>query len=146
MSGIIASLPSEFEVDTSQYAVCGFSAGAALTEGWGSEAICYGKYGLPKPSCVMLIYGAGITLGRDGAEELTAEYPPAFAIAGELDAICRDTMPAFKQRAEEAGIELFYKVYPDADHAFGHADGTGAEGWTEEAIRFWSRVSGKELS
>lgn len=130
----------EFEIDTSNYAIGGYSAGAALTEGWGVKEIGYEKYGLPKPTCVMLIYGAGLSIGG-GVGELTADYPPTFTIVGDQDNIAFASMPAFKEKAESLGIELFYKIYPDVGHGFGRASGTSAEGWIQEAIAFWESVS-----
>ncbi|MDL2327242.1 alpha/beta hydrolase, partial [Ruminococcaceae bacterium OttesenSCG-928-A11] len=46
----------QLNVDTKDYAVFGFSAGGHLAASYGTSTLGYGKYGLPKPGCLVLGY------------------------------------------------------------------------------------------
>jgi acetyl esterase/lipase len=41
------------------------------------------------------------------------------------------------ENLRNAGIEVEYRKYKNAGHAFGLGVGTDAEGWIEFAIQFW---------
>lgn len=69
-----------------------------------------------------------------------ADEPPTFAVVGERDGISPPS--AMKRRVSalrRAGTEVEYREYPGVGHGFGLGIGTSAEGWVEEAIRFWER-------
>ena len=100
----------EFQLETLEYVVCGFSAGANLTSLWGTERQGYRKYGVVKPKALFPIYpvvsleiekkkpiqGNGqedflaIMLGEGYTEEVldsydipkifTTEYPPCYIV------------------------------------------------------------------
>jgi len=39
-----------------------------------------------------------------------------------------------------AGVIVEHHQYPALGHGFGLGTGTGAEGWIDEALRFWERA------
>lgn len=40
---------------------------------------------------------------------------------------------------EELGIDTEFHLYPGLRHGFGLGVGTEAEGWIDDAVRFWDR-------
>jgi len=125
-------------------------------------------YDLPKPNCLVLTYPV-ITLhkelthmgtrnnllGEKAGEEresfasidehVTADYPRTFLWCGDAD---RTVPPENSKRMDEAlrvaGIGHEFHVYPGVKHGVGLAEGTSAEGWIEQAVRFWMNRTGEE--
>ena len=152
----------EFDVDTEDYAVVGFSAGGHLAASFGTESLGYRAYDLPRPGMMILAYPV-ITMGKYahkgsrlrliGKENLANEevrdrfsiekkvtetYPRTYLWQCEAD----NTVPIENTRMmEEAlrshGVPCRYHVYPGNAHGWGLATGKGAEGWLEEAVMFW---------
>jgi acetyl esterase/lipase len=120
-------------VDTRGYSLWGSSAGARMAASIGSHGLVrFGGEERPKPSVVVMAY----TAHSDHA----AGEPPTFAVVGERDGI--SPPPAMEGRVSalrRAGTEVGYREYPGVGHGFGLGIGTSAEGWIEEAIRFWER-------
>lgn len=116
------------------YSLWGFSAGARMAAAIGTHGTArYGAPPLPKPAAVVLAY--------TGLQETGADEPPAFVIAGGRDRIAP---PEVMRRRVEAlrrlGVPVEFRVYPGAGHGFGAGEGTCAEGWIDDAIRFWQRM------
>jgi predicted esterase len=92
----------------------------------------FGGASLPKPSAVVMAY--------TGHSDVSDEEPPTFAVVGALDGIAP---PRVMERRIDAlrrmGTEVGYRVFERVGHGFGPGLGTTAEGWIEEAIRFWQR-------
>ena len=134
----------EFEIDTTNYAMAGFSAGSSLAQGWGTKGTGYDQFDIPKPTCMMLIYGAGLSLGDSSSNktDITEDFPATFTVAceGDMPRIL-EGMQNFKEKAAQLGIECFCEVYPNGAHGFGRGTNTGAEGWPENAMKFWESLT-----
>ncbi|MGX1744282.1 alpha/beta hydrolase [Bosea sp. NPDC055353] len=120
-------------VDTRDYSLWGSSAGARMAASIGSHGVvAYGGPDLPKPATVVMAY----TAHSDHA----ASEPATFAFVGDRDGIAPPI--AMRRRVEalrRIGTEVDYREYPDVGHGFGLGIGTRAEGWIDDAIRFWTR-------
>jgi acetyl esterase/lipase len=115
------------------YSLWGSSAGARMAASIGSHGVArFGGAELPKPSAVVMAYTAH--------SDLSSDEPPTFVVVGEGDGI---SPPSAMERRVSAlrrsGAEVEYRKFPGVGHGFGLGVGTSAEGWIDEAIRFWSR-------
>jgi len=123
----------ELQVDTSDYSVWGGSAGgrmAAWLGSYGTESFGEKKY--PRPSAVIMQY--------TGLREVTGNEPPTYNCVGDLDGIAsyrtmEERINKIKQNGTDAEIEIFEGL----PHGFGLGEGTKAEGWINNAIKFWER-------
>jgi acetyl esterase/lipase len=120
-------------VTTAGYSLWGSSAGARMAASIGSNGT--GRFGgseLPKPSAVVLLY--------TGHSNVASTEPPTFVAVGDGDGIAP---PAVMERRVAAlrkiGTEVEYRKYRGVGHGFGLGTGTTAEGWIEDAFRFWTR-------
>jgi acetyl esterase/lipase len=120
-------------VSTKDYSVWGSSAGARMAAQIGSYGPAgYGDYNLPRPTVVVMAY--------TGHSSFTRNDPPTFVVQGENDGIVN--VPTVDRRVyamRNAGIEVEYHKYRNVSHGFGLGIGTGAEGWTENAVKFWEK-------
>jgi acetyl esterase/lipase len=115
------------------YSLWGSSAGARIAASIGSHGVArFGGGELPKPSAVVMAYTAHA--------DLSSDEPPTFVVVGERDGI---SPPSAMERRVSAlrssGTKVEYRVFPGVGHGFGLGIGTSAEGWIDEAIRFWKR-------
>jgi acetyl esterase/lipase len=120
-------------VSTRGYSLWGSSAGARMAASIGSHGVArFGGVDVPKPSAVVMAYTAH--------SDLSASEPPTFVVVGDQDGI---SPPSAMERRVEAlrslGAPVEYRKYPGVGHGFGLGIGTSAEGWIDEAIRFWRR-------
>ena len=120
-------------VRTRGYSLWGSSAGARMAASIGSHGVArFGGAELPKPSAVVMAY----TAHSDHAYD----EPATFVVVGERDGV---SPPSAMERRVSAlrssGAEVEYRTFPGVGHGFGLGIGTSAEGWIEEAIRFWIR-------
>lgn len=124
----------ELGVCPEDYSVGGESAGARIT----SNA-CYGEGGTERsdglihPAAAILLYTI-----FPGHPDFTPDDPPAFFVIGGRDQLIEQGQ--FVRRYEEmkaVGIPVELHVYPTAPHGFAMGYGTEAEGWFDDAIRFW---------
>lgn len=151
----------QFQADLSDYAVMGFSAGGHLAASFGTEALGWRHYGLPRPSTMILCYpvitmgpwseptSRSCLLGRhlDGPdfvrlysveEQVTSAYPSTYLWQCTEDAVVPIQNSRFLDRRLTAlSIPHLYETYPGPDHGTGLADGTAAQGWLERAVAFW---------
>jgi acetyl esterase/lipase len=123
----------ELGVSTRGYSLWGSSAGARMAASIGSHGVArFGGVDVPKPSAVVMAYTAH--------SDLSASEPPTFVVVGDQDGI---SPPSAMERRVEAlrslGAPVEYRKYPGVGHGFGPGVGTNAEGWIDEAIRFWRR-------
>lgn len=121
------------EVATGGYSLWGSSAGARMAAAIGSHgAARFGGDALPRPATIVMAY--------TGHADTSAAEPPTYVVVGELDGI---SPPAAMQRRlralERAGVPVAYREVPGIGHGFGLGTGTAAEGWVDEAVRFWER-------
>jgi acetyl esterase/lipase len=87
---------------------------------------------LPKPSCVVLLY-----TGHSG---VGPAEPPTFVAVGDEDGIApAATMERRVSALRKLGTNVDYRKYRGVAHGFGLGTGTTAEGWIEDAMRFWAR-------
>jgi acetyl esterase/lipase len=38
-----------------------------------------------------------------------------------------------------SGVEVDFRIFPGVGHGFGLGTGTSAQGWLDEAVRFWEK-------
>lgn len=123
----------ELGVTTIGYSLWGSSAGARMAASIGSHGTArFGGATLPRPSVVVLLY--------TGYSDLSLTDPPTFVAVGEGDRIAP---PAAMERRvaalRKAGTTAEYHRYPGVGHGFGLGVGTSAEGWVNDALRFWAQ-------
>lgn len=121
------------QVGTQGYALWGSSAGARMAAAIGSHGTAaFGGQSLPKPSVVVMAY--------TGHSETTNVEPPTFVIVGERDGIARPAaMEARIAALRRVGTPVEYHKYPGLGHGFGTGQGTPAQGWIDQAVRFWEK-------
>jgi acetyl esterase/lipase len=122
-----------FGISTRDYSIWGSSAGARMVARIGTEGVAaYGGADLPKPSAIIMAYTGHPAFSKDD--------PATFVIISEDDTIVR--VPVVDERVENlknAGVDVEYHKYKHSGHGFGLGPGTDAEGWVENAIRFWEK-------
>jgi acetyl esterase/lipase len=119
------------QVRTEGYSLWGSSAGARMAAAVGSHgAARFGGEPLPRPAAVVMAY--------TGHADTSGTEPPTFVVVGENDTI---SPPAAMERRlealERAGVPVAYRKVPGLGHGFGLGNGTAAQGWVDEAVRFW---------
>ncbi len=122
-----------FGVSTDGYSLWGSSAGARMAAAIGSHGVArFGGDDLPKPSAVVMAY--------TGHSDHSSDEPPTFVVVGEHDGIAPPSAMERRIAAlRQAGTEVEYHKYRNLGHGFGLGTGTSAEGWIDDAIRFWER-------
>lgn len=124
-------------VSTSDYSLWGGSAGARMAAWLGSYGpVAFGGDDLPCPSAVIMQY--------TGHTDYTPYDPPTFACVGDRDGIA--SWRTMKRRLEilsSYGIPTEFHHYPGLSHGFGLGTGTVAEGWINQAIKFWEAQMGE---
>ena len=117
------------EVDPEGFSLWGGSAGArmAATLGNGDYAA---RYGVPQASAVIMQYTGYTYTSKSDA--------PTYACVGTSDGIasCR-TMQNRLKTLDSYGIPTEFHSYEGLPHGFGLGTGTVAEGWINDAVRFW---------
>lgn len=158
--GHILRKKDRWHLDMEGYSLWGSSAGGHLASSFGTDAMGYGNYGLPKPGAIILSYpvitmyekahqgsrryllgdrpSAGMLERASVEKQITPDYPPVFLWHGLGD---RDVDPGNSQLLAEAlaekGISHQYITFPGVDHGVGIGEGLACEGWFEKAVRFW---------
>jgi acetyl esterase/lipase len=124
-------------VSSENYSLWGSSAGARMAAAIGSHGVAaFGGDDLPKPSAVVMAY--------TGHSDYSPEEPPTFVVVGEQDGIAPPS--AMERRIatlRQAGTAVEYHKYRNLGHGFGLGTGTSAEGWIDDAIRFWGKFTKK---
>jgi predicted esterase len=120
-------------VTVANYSLWGSSAGARMAASIGTHGTAlYGGDVLPKPSAVVMAYTAH--------SEMSSTEPATFAVAGEQDGIAPPYVMERRISAlRRAGTPVEFHRFKNLGHGFGLGAGTSAEGWIENAIRFWER-------
>jgi acetyl esterase/lipase len=103
----------------------------------GSHGVArFGGDDLPKPSAVVMAY--------TGHADHASQEPPTFVVVGEQDSIAPPSAMERRIAAlRRAGTEVEYHKYKNLGHGFGLGTGTSAEGWIDDAIRFWDNSAKK---
>lgn len=110
---------------------------AAYLGSYGTAA--FGGGNLPKPGAVIMQY--------TGHNEYSEDGPPTYACVGDNDGIASwRTMENRLSRLNEMVIDTEFHKYPGLGHGFGLGTGTVAEGWIEDAVKFWEKQIRKEAA
>ncbi len=128
---------AELAVSSRNWSLWGSSAGARMVAAIGTHGTAaYGGDELPRPAAVVMAYTGHSEIARQGETD-----PPTFVIAGEQDRIApADVMEHRVAALRRAGVRVEYRRYTGVGHGFGAGTGTTAEGWIDDAIRFWESV------
>lgn len=121
----------ELGVDTECYSLWGGSAGGRMAAYLGTYgAAAFGGDDIPKPGTVVMQY--------TGHSEYSENDPPTYACVGTSDGIADwRRMQARLDAMNKLGIPTEFHAYEGLRHGFGLGTGTAAEGWLEDAVRFW---------
>lgn len=118
-------------VGTENYSLWGSSAGARMAAAIGSHGVAaFGGVSLPRPEVVVMAYTAH--------SDFSDDEPNTYAVVGERDGIAPPS--AMERRVSalrKGGAVVEYHVYNGLGHGFGSGVGTSAEGWIDDAVRFW---------
>lgn len=158
-----------FGLTNTDYIVNGFSAGANATVIYGTEKMGYAKYGLPKPKALFPVYPVistsaeyiqdsdarawlqGIMFGENFSEDfaetfnvpenMTSGYPPCYIVHAKDDmTVHPDNSKKLHQMLTERKIPVRLELAEFGDHGWGNGNGSGAAGWPDRAIHYFSHV------
>lgn len=123
----------ELEIDTDCYSLWGGSAGARMSAWVGSYgAEGFGERELPHAGAVIMQY--------TGFSEYSENDPPTYVCVGDSDGIANwRTMKTRLDNMSALGIDTEFHVYEGLRHGFGIGTGTVAEGWVDDAVKFWEK-------
>lgn len=123
----------ELEVDTDCYSLWGGSAGARMSAWVGSDGTeGFGERALPHAGAVIMQY--------TGLSDYSDNDPPTYVCVGDSDGIANwRTMKTRLDNISSLGIDTEFHVYEGLRHGFGIGTGTVAEGWVDDAVRFWEK-------
>jgi len=124
---------AELQLDTTNYSLWGGSAGARMAAWLGSLGTeRFGEKAYPHPSAVIMQY--------TGLSEVYGNEPPTYACVGTADRISSPQVMEHRIRHIKAnGTDAEIEIFEGLPHGFGLGTGTVAEGWINNAIRFWER-------
>ena len=124
---------AELEVDTEGYSLWGGSAGARMAAWLGAYGPgAFGEGELPRAAAVIMQY--------TGHSQYSRLDPPTYACVGDRDGIADwRVMKNRLECLETLGTDTEFHLYPGLRHGFGLGVGTKAEGWLDDAVRFWER-------
>ncbi|MGM9809757.1 MAG: alpha/beta hydrolase [Paludibacteraceae bacterium] len=122
-------------VNADEYSLWGGSAGARMAAALGNSDNLHaltGRQDIPQAEAVVMQYTGYSAVSRSDA--------PTYACVGTSDYIASwQTMQNRLQRLAALGIATEFHAYEGLPHGFGLGTGTVAEGWIDDAIRFWER-------
>ncbi len=129
---------NELGVNTTGYSLWGGSAGARMAATLGNASYLHqltGRTVIPQASAVIMQYTGFTTVSQyDG---------PTYACCGTSDGIASwRTMQSRLESLSALGIPTEFHSYNGLPHGFGLGTGTVAEGWLNDAVRFWQQQSG----
>lgn len=122
-----------FEVSPNNYSLWGSSAGARMVGDIAYSGLSgFDGYQFQKPRVVVIAY--------TGHTSISNNYPPTFIMVSEDDPIVDVSVVDRRvEKLKSLGIEVVYQKYNNAGHGFGLGIGTTAEGWLDDAVRFWKK-------
>ncbi|SDZ70826.1 Acetyl esterase/lipase [Variovorax sp. YR266] len=125
------------QVGTTHYSLWGSSAGARMAAAIGSHGTArFGGLPQSRPSAVVMAY--------TGHTEVTASEPPTFVVVGDIDGISPPALMETRVAALRGmGTPVEYHKYSGIGHGFGTGQGTSAQGWVGQAVRFWEKEINK---
>lgn len=149
-----------WNLDMENYSLWGASAGGHLAASFGTDAMGYKKYNLPKPGTLILTYPV-VTMGDKThmgsrshllgenplprqieftsiEKQVTSDYPPTFLWCGLEDrSVDPENSRMLAAALEKCGIPHRFVPIAGVGHGVGLGEGLPCEGWLEEAVRFW---------
>ena len=150
----------ELNIEAKGYSVWGSSAGGHLAATFGTEALGYAHYKLPKPATLVLTYPV-VTMEdytHEGSrknllggspsrkeidlfsveKQINADYPPTFLWCGGADrTVDPKNSRQLAQVLQQNGVPFLFKEYPGVDHGVGLGTGRVCEPWFDNAVEFW---------
>ena len=118
-------------VSTDCYSLWGGSAGARM-------AAWLGSYGPDAFGGTVSQKAGTVVMQYTSLSNYSEADPPTYACVGDRDGIASwRTMKARLDGMSALGIPTEFHVYPGLSHGFGLGTGTTAEGWIDDAVRFW---------
>lgn len=119
------------EVDTEGYSLWGSSAGARMVGDIALQGVAYyGGLDIPKPGTVVIAY--------TGHATSSPGFPPTFITVSGDDPIANASgVDRRVDNLRKSGVTVEYHRFNRAGHGFGTGVGTDAEGWVDDAARFW---------
>lgn len=123
----------ELQLDPTEYSLWGGSAGARMAAWLGSLGTeRFGEKKYPRPATVIMQY--------TGLSEVHGNEPPTYACVGTADGIASFRVMERRIRQIKAnGTDAQIEVFNGLPHGFGLGTGTVAEGWIDNAMKFWER-------
>lgn len=123
----------ELGVDVGGYSLWGGSAGARMAAWLGTYGTeSFGEKEYPRPSAVIMQY--------TGLSEVTGHEAPTYACVGTSDGIASyRSMESYVNRIKANGTDAMIEVFRGLPHGFGLGEGTVAEGWLNNAVKFWEQ-------
>lgn len=118
-------------VGTRGYSLWGASAGARMVGNLALRGFpAYGGDDLPRPAAIVIPYTGQASHSRD--------FPPTFIAISADDRIVDPQIVERRVRDLRAdGVEVELRKFQRAGHGFGLGIGSDAEGWVEDAVKFW---------
>lgn len=123
----------ELGVDPYHYSLWGGSAGARMAAELGNKEMLYqltSRSDIPQADAIIMQY--------TGFSRVSSADAPTYVSVGDSDWIAN--WQIMKQRLfylNQLGIPTEFHVYSGLGHGFGIGEGTVAEGWIDDAIKFW---------
>lgn len=157
----ISQQADTYNLDMENYSIWGASAGGHLAASFGTDNMGYSHYQLPRPGAIILAYpvitmNKALThigshdnlLGKDAPEEtedvtsvekhVSPDFPATYIWCGDKDAIVSpENTKIMVDSLRQAGVPVESHIFPNADHGIGPGTGTSAEGWVNQAVKFW---------
>lgn len=154
----------EFNLDTDDYCMMGFSAGAHLVGCFGLKEVGYGKYDVPKPETVVLGYpwitlndttpptvkARSRILGEERQhdaeqihkysidENVTEDYPSAFVFQCDGDkAVSIENALLMVSALRRHGVPCGFEVFHYPTHALRESMEDYPKLWWKRAVAFW---------
>ena len=125
----------ELGVARDGYSLWGGSAGARMAADMSRLShmrSSTGRTDIPQAAACIMQY--------TGYTTVAADYAPTYACCGTSDGIASwRTMQSRLESLSALGIPTEFHAYNGLPHGFGLGTGTVAEGWINDAIRFWNQ-------
>ena len=124
---------STLGIDMTGFSLWGGSAGARMAAWLGSLGTEYfGEQSYPRPAAVIMQY--------TGLGEVYGNEPPTYNCVGTNDGIASfKTMERRINAIKANGTDARIEVFRGLGYGFGLGQGTVAEGWIDNAVKFWEK-------
>jgi len=150
----------EFNINTKDYALCGFSAGGHMISTFASDSVNgYKKYNVKKPNYLMIGYPYFIynenysnwllkkdctkkeAIDLDVLNVINSNFPKVYLFHGNKDCIahCESNSMLMNEKLIEYKIPHKFIIFEGLNHSINIGLNSNAEGWIKEAIDFWNK-------